>query len=113
MEKKKYRVGVLGATGMVGQRMLTLLDGHPWFETTAVAASEQSAGKSYAEAAHWNMDTPMPEWLAGMVVQRAAPPLECDFVLSGLDNAVAGGIESQFAAAGYPVISNAKNHRME
>jgi aspartate-semialdehyde dehydrogenase len=113
MKKRNYRVGILGATGMVGQRMLTLLDGHPWFTVTTLSASEQSAGKTYAEAAHWNMDTPMPEWAKGMVVQKSAPPLDCDFVLSGLDNAVAGGIEEAFAAAGHPVISNAKNHRME
>lgn len=113
MSSKRFRVGVLGATGMVGQRMLTLLENHPWFEVTALAASEQSAGKSYREATHWNMDTPMPEKYASMTVRKAEPPLDCDFVLSGLDNAVAGGIEEAFAAAGYPVISNAKNHRME
>lgn len=98
---------------MVGQRMLALLDGHPWFRVTALAASEASAGKSYAEAVHWNLDAPIPGWAGPMVVQKAAPPLDCDFVLSGLDNAVAGDIEEAFAAAGYPVISNAKNHRME
>ncbi len=113
MSVKRYRVGVLGATGMVGQRMLALLENHPWFEVTALAASEQSAGKSYREAAHWNLDTPMPEIFAGTTVRRCEPPLDCDFVLSGLDNSVAGGIEEAFAAAGYPVISNAKNHRME
>jgi len=111
--KKKYRVGVLGATGMVGQRMLSLLDRHPWFEVTAVAASDASAGKPYAEAAHWNLDAAMPAWLPGMVVRKSAPPLDCDFVLSGLDASVAGEIEEAFAAAGYPVISNARNHRME
>ncbi len=112
MNKKMYKVGVLGATGMVGQRMIALLDNHPWFTVTALAASEQSAGKSYADAATWQLDTPVPSWAASMIVQKSAPPLDCDFVLSGLDNAVAGEIEEQFAAAGYPVISNAKNHRM-
>jgi aspartate-semialdehyde dehydrogenase len=113
MKKPHYRVGILGATGMVGQRMLSLLDSHPWFSVTALAASEQSAGKAYAEAAAWQLDAPMPAWARGMVVKNCAPDLDCDFVLSGLDNAVAGEIEEAFAAAGYPVISNAKNHRME
>lgn len=113
MPQRIYKVGVLGATGMVGQRMLSLLDNHPWFTVTALAASEQSAGKRYADAAAWQLDQPMPAWARDMTVQKAEPPLDCDFVLSGLDNAVAGDIESSFAAAGYPVISNAKNHRME
>lgn len=113
MNQKTYKVGVLGATGMVGQRMVSLLDNHPWFTVTALAASENSAGKRYGDAAAWQLDTPMPAWVAEMIVQKSAPPLDCDFVLSGLDNAVAGEIEEQFAAAGYPVISNAKNHRME
>ncbi len=113
MNQKTYKVGVLGATGMVGQRMVSLLDNHPWFTVTVLAASEQSAGKRYADAAAWQLDTPMPVWAREMIVQKSAPPLDCDFVLSGLDNAVAGEIEEQFAAAGYPVISNAKNHRME
>ena len=113
MNAPRYRIGVLGATGMVGQRMLSLLDGHPWFTVTALGASEQSAGKRYADAAAWQLDQPMPAWARDMVVQECKPGLECDLVLSGLDNAVAGEIEEAFAAAGYPVISNAKNHRME
>jgi aspartate-semialdehyde dehydrogenase len=113
MSAKRWKVGVLGATGTVGQRMLSLLDGHPWFDVTALGASEQSAGKRYAEACAWQLDQPMPAWAADMVVRRAAPPMDCDFALSGLDNAVAGEIETAFAAAGIPVISNAKNHRME
>ncbi len=113
MPQHRYRVGILGATGMVGQRMLSLLDGHPWFTVTALAASEQSAGRAYADAAAWQLDAPMPAWARGMTVKNCTPDLECDFVLSGLDNAVAGEIEEAFAAAGYPVISNAKNHRMK
>lgn len=111
--EKNYRVGILGATGTVGQRMLSLLDDHPWFTVTALAASEQSAGKRYADAASWQLDQPMPAWASDMIVAECKPGLDCDFVLSGLDNAVAGEIEEAFAAAGYPVISNAKNHRME
>jgi aspartate-semialdehyde dehydrogenase len=110
---KKFRVAVLGATGMVGQRMLQLLDGHPWFEVAALCASEQSAGKPYKEAAVWHLAAPMPSWAADMTVRRCQPDFDCDLALSGLDNAVAGEIESAFAAAGHPVISNAKNHRME
>ncbi len=107
------RVGVLGATGMVGQRILAMLDNHPWFTVSAVAASDNSAGKKYLEAASWQLDQPMPAWLGDMTVSRSTPDLDCDFVLSALDANVAGEIEAAFAAAGYPVISNAKNFRME
>ena len=95
MEKKNWRVGILGATGTVGQRMLALLDNHPWFTVTALAASEQSAGRRYAEAASWQLDQPMPAWAADMTVAACVPGLDCDFVLSGLDNAVAGEIEAR------------------
>ena len=106
------RVGVLGATGAVGQRFVQLLDGHPWFELAALAASERSAGRRYAEACTWKLATPMPERAAGLVVRPAEPGLECDVVFSALDAAVAGPIEEAFAAAGYAVLSNARNHRM-
>ncbi|MEM9996929.1 MAG: aspartate-semialdehyde dehydrogenase [Bacteroidota bacterium] len=106
------RVGILGATGAVGQRFVQLLDGHPYFRVTALAASERSAGKPYRDAAHWTLDTPMPEIVAGMEVQTCEPPLDCDFVFSGLDSSVAGEVEAAFARVGYPVISNAKNYRM-
>ena len=107
-----YRVGILGATGAVGQTFVQLLDGHPWFEITALAASERSAGKTYREAANWLAGDPMPEAVANMVVESTAPPLDCDLVFSGLSSSVAGEVERAFAAAGYPVISNAKNYRM-
>ncbi|MEM6783572.1 MAG: aspartate-semialdehyde dehydrogenase [Bacteroidota bacterium] len=106
------RVGILGATGAVGQRFVQLLDGHPYFRITALAASERSAGKPYAEAAHWTLDTPMPDLVRDLVVQPCTPELDCDFVFSGLDSSVAGEVEAAFARAGYPVISNAKNYRM-
>jgi len=106
------RVGVLGATGAVGQRFVQLLDGHPWFELAALAASERSAGRRYAEACTWKLATPMPERAAGLAVRPAEPGLECDVVFSALDAAVAGPIEEAFAAAGYAVLSNARNHRM-
>lgn len=109
----KLRVGILGATGAVGQKFIRLLEDHPWFEITAVAASERSAGKPYHEAAHWIEDTPLPSAVADLVVQECVPGLDCDFVFSGLDSSVAGHVEKAFAEAGYPVISNAKNHRMD
>lgn len=108
----KLRVGILGATGAVGQKFVELLDAHPWFTVTALAASERSAGKPYREAANWIGSTPMPDTLAGQRVVATTPDLDCDFVFSGLDSKVAGDLEQAFAEAGYPVISNARNHRM-
>jgi aspartate-semialdehyde dehydrogenase len=110
---ERLRVGILGATGAVGQQFVRLLSGHPWFEITALAASERSAGKAYADVANWIGSEPIPQEIASMVVQRCEPGLECDFVFSGLDSSVAGELEGAFARAGYPVISNARNYRME
>lgn len=110
--KKKYRVGILGATGAVGQKFIEVLEGHPWFDITALAASARSAGKPYREAVNWIGSRPIPEKIADMVVVEGAPGLACDFVFSGLTASVAGDIERAFAEAGYPVISNARNYRM-
>ena len=110
---KKLRAGVLGATGMVGQRFVKLLAEHPWFELTAVAASERSSGKTYAEAARWHLEGPVPERARGLIVKDLEPTLDCDFVFSALDSSVAGEAEERFAAAGYPVVSNSRNHRMD
>ena len=110
---KKWRAGVLGATGLVGQRLVKLLSTHPWFELTEVAASERSSGKSYAEAVRWHLDGPIPESARNLVVKSLDPSLDCDFVFSALDSSVAGGAEEDFARAGYPVVSNSKNHRMD
>ncbi len=109
----KLNVGILGATGAVGQKFVRLLEGHPWFEVTAVAASERSAGKPYRQAAHWIESTPIPDAVGELTVETCEPGLDCDLVFSGLDSSVAGPIEKAFADAGYPVISNAKNHRMD
>jgi aspartate-semialdehyde dehydrogenase len=109
----KIGVGVLGATGAVGQRFVQLLENHPWFELVAVAASERSAGRPYAEACTWKLDTPMPAAARDLVVQPAEPGLACRVVFSALDAAVAGPVEEAFAAAGCAVLSNARNHRME
>ncbi len=110
---KKWRAGVLGATGIVGQRLVKLLAGHPWFELTEVAASERSSGKSYAEAVRWHLDAPIPAAARDLVVKGLDPSLDCDFVFSALDSSVAGEAEEDFARAGYPVVSNSKNHRMD
>ena len=110
---RKWRAGVLGATGLVGQRLVKLLADHPWFELTEVAASERSSGKSYAEAVRWHLDGPIPEAARSLIVKSLDPSLDCDFVFSALDSSVAGGAEEDFARAGYPVVSNSKNHRMD
>jgi aspartate-semialdehyde dehydrogenase len=110
---KKWRAGVLGATGLVGQRLVKLLADHPWFELTEVAASERSSGKSYAEAVRWHLDAPIPAVAGGLVVKGLDPSLDCDFVFSALDSSVAGPAEEDFARAGYPVVSNSRNHRMD
>lgn len=109
----RLRVGILGATGAVGQKFVELLDDHPWFEVTALAASERSAGRPYREAANWIGQASIPASMAEQTVVAATPNLDCDFVFSGLDSSVAGELEGAFADAGYPVISNARNYRME
>src|SRR5467141_1794123 len=110
---KKLRAGVLGATGLVGQRIVSLLANHPWFELTEVAASERSSGKTYAEAVCWHLDAPIPAAERDLVVRSLEPSLQCDFVFSALDASVAGGAEEDFARVGYPVVSNSRNHRMD
>jgi aspartate-semialdehyde dehydrogenase len=110
---KKLRAGVLGATGLVGQRIVHLLANHPWFELTEVAASERSSSKTYAEAVRWHLDAPIPQAARELVVKGLDPSLKCDFVFSALDSSVAGSAEEDFARAGYPVVSNSRNHRMD
>jgi aspartate-semialdehyde dehydrogenase len=109
----KIPVGVLGATGAVGQKFVKLLDNHPWFEVTEVAASDRSAGKAYRHAARWRQYTPIPKRVAGLSVRPCEPSLDCRVVFSGLDSSVAGEVEENFARAGYVVLSNSKNHRMD
>jgi aspartate-semialdehyde dehydrogenase len=109
----KLRVGILGATGTVGQRMIQLLERHPWFEVSAVCASDRSAGNNYAQATRWMLDTPIPEAVAKMTVQSCQPGFECDFALSGLPTEIAEETELQIAKAGIPVLSNASPHRMK
>lgn len=109
------RVGILGATGAVGQRFIQLLDGHPTFELAALTASDDSAGKSYREAAKWRVGTPIPEDVAEMEVARTAAdavPDDLDLIFSSLPSGVAADVEPDFAEAGYVVSSNSSNDRM-
>jgi aspartate-semialdehyde dehydrogenase len=110
---KKIPVAVLGATGRVGQKFVELLSDHPWFEIAALAASTASAGKKYKDAMHWSMAVPLQEEIAATAVSPCMPDLPCKVVFSGLDSSVAGEIEKSFAKAGYRVISNCSNHRMD
>lgn len=111
--EKKIPVGILGATGSVGQKYVELLNGHPWFEITALAASSHSSGRPFGEAVNWFQASPLPTNIGRMTVRVCEPELPCKVVFSGLDSRVAGEIETEFAKAGYVVISNSKNHRMD
>ncbi|MGA3129847.1 MAG: aspartate-semialdehyde dehydrogenase [Terracidiphilus sp.] len=110
--KTKHPVGILGATGMVGQRYIQLLENHPWFEVTWIAASDRSSGKTYGEAAKWRLDTPLPERIAKMVVAPAEPEGAPKIVFASVDAAIAREMEPKFAAAGCAVISNSSAFRM-
>lgn len=112
---ERIKVGILGATGMVGQRFVQLLDGHPWFEVTELAASERSAGRTYAEVmeGRWKVSADIPSSIRQFKVKECIPDLDCKLVFSALDADVAGPIEQAFAKAGYIVSSNSRNHRME
>jgi aspartate-semialdehyde dehydrogenase len=112
---EKVKVGILGATGMVGQRFIQLLEGHPWFRVTELAASERSAGKNYGESVgdRWKLETRIPDNIQGLPVKECKPGLDCRIVFSALDADVAGPIEEEFARAGYVVSSNSRNHRMD
>lgn len=109
----KIPVGVLGATGTVGQRFLERLADHPWFEVVAVAASERSAGRPYAEAARWRLSAPLPDRIAQMEVRGVTDDLPCRAVFSALDSATAREAEPLFARRGAFVFSNASAHRMD
>lgn len=111
--KSKIPVGILGATGSVGQKFVELLTDHPWFEIVALAASEKSVGPTYKETVNWLRKTPLCDKIGEMTIQACKPDLPCKVVFSSLDAKVAGDIEKVFAKAGYIVISNAKNHRMD
>jgi aspartate-semialdehyde dehydrogenase len=109
---KKLRVGILGATGMVGQRFIQLLENHPQFEITALAASDRSQGKEFQEACTWRLAGEMPGFVKSMIVKAPEPPLECQLVFSSLPGDIARESEGSFVSAGYPVISNSSAYRM-
>ncbi len=110
--EKKYPIGILGATGMVGQRYIQLLENHPWFEITWVAASDRSSGKPYGEAAKWRLDAPLPERIAKMIVSPADPEGAPKVIFSSIDTVFARELEPKFAASGRAVISNSSAFRM-
>jgi aspartate-semialdehyde dehydrogenase len=113
-ENARTPVGVLGATGMVGQHFINFLRNHPWFEVTWVGASDRSAGKLYPEATAWRLDGDMPAAVRGLTVQECKPGNGAPkLVFSAMDASVATEIERAFAEAGHTVVSNSKNHRME
>jgi len=107
------KVGVLGATGVVGQRFIQLLSDHPKFEIASLAASTRSAGKTYREAVDWYLETPLPEEIADETVEECKPGLDADVLFSALPSSVAKEVEPSFAKEGYAVASNASSYRME
>ncbi len=110
---QSIRVGILGATGTVGQRFIQLLDGHPQFIVTAVAASDRSVGKRFAEACVWRLAGEMPRVVRDLPVGPPKPPLDCDVVFSSLPSEIGRDAEGCFAEAGYAVVSNTSSYRMD
>lgn len=108
----KIPVAVLGATGTVGQRFISLLAGHPWFELVALTGSERSAGRRYGEVVQWLQTTPLPAAVAEMTVDRDRPSRPVHLAFSALTSDVAGPLETALAADGLFVVSNASSHRM-
>jgi aspartate-semialdehyde dehydrogenase len=113
MQTNRIDVGVLGATGMVGQQFIRQLTGHPWFRPVWLGASERSEGKTYAEAATWRLSSPMPDELRGITVDPCTPGRGPHLMFSALDANAANEIEPAFAQAGHLVISNARSYRMD
>jgi aspartate-semialdehyde dehydrogenase len=113
MSPDRIDVGVLGATGMVGQQFVARLAGHPWFDVRWLAASERSVGKSYAEAAPWRLASPLPASCRDARVDPCVPGRGPKIVFSALDAKAADELEHEFAAAGHIVLSNARSHRMD
>lgn len=109
----KHNVGILGATGMVGQRFIQLLENHPWFQVTWLAASDRSSGKPYGEAVRWKLDTSIPPAIAAMPVSPASPENAPKIIFAALDSDIARDLEPKFAAAGCAVISNSSAFRMQ
>ena len=106
-------VGILGATGMVGQQFIALLAAHPWFKVEWLGASQRSEGKAFRDASAWRLPYHLPEEVARRTVEAATPGRAPKLVFSGLDSSVAGAIEAAFAQSGHIIVSNSRNHRME
>src|SRR5713226_6645990 len=109
----KTPVGILGATGIVGQRFVQMLEHHPWFEITWLAASDRSEGRLYGEAARWRMKSPIPTRIAGMRVSAAQPEDAPKIIFAALDAGIAAELEPRFAHAGCAVVSNSSALRMQ
>jgi aspartate-semialdehyde dehydrogenase len=109
----RIEVGILGATGMVGQHFIKFLQGHPWFDLKWLGASDRSAGKKYKDAMNWNLAGSVPETVADLTVEDSKPGNAPKLLFSAMDAGVATEIERAFAAAGHTVVSNSRNHRME
>src|SRR6201996_1410728 len=109
----RHKIGILGATGVIGQRFIQLLEGHPWFDITWLAASDKSSGKTYGDATRWKLETPLPERIASMTVSPAGPEGAPGIIFAALDSDIARELEPRFAAAGCAVISNSSAFRMQ
>ena len=113
MNGTRIEIGILGATGMVGQQFVKFLQNHPWFEITWLGASDRSAGKTYREATSWRLDGAMPANVENIKVEDCKPGNAPRLVFSSMDASVATEIEQAFAQAGHVIVSNSRNHRME
>jgi aspartate-semialdehyde dehydrogenase len=111
--QNRIEVGILGATGMVGQHFIKFLQGNPWFSIKFLGASDRSAGKKYRDAMKWHLAGETPENVADLVVEECKPGNAPRLLFSAMDASVATEIERAFAAAGHVVVSNSRNHRME
>jgi aspartate-semialdehyde dehydrogenase len=109
----RIEVGILGATGMVGQHFIKFLQGHPWFDLKWLGASDRSAGKKYQDAMNWNLAGGRPDTVAGLTVEECKPGNAPQLLFSAMDASIATEIERAFAQAGHVVVSNSRNHRME
>jgi aspartate-semialdehyde dehydrogenase len=110
---KRLPVGILGATGVVGQRFIQMLERHPWFEVAWLAASDRSEGKTYAEAVRWRLKTPIPANVGAMKVSPAVPEGAPKVIFAALDSSIAAALEPRFAEAGCSVVSNSSALRMQ
>src|SRR6516165_9193754 len=113
MNNDRIPVGILGATGMVGQEFVSFLRDHPWFDLTWLGASDRSAGKPYREATNWRLGGETPAYVRDIVVSESRPDGGPRLVFSAMDASVATEIEQAFASAGHIVVSNSRNHRMD